>query len=462
MSKKKKSKHNSPSDAEILISHAEAMWESEISNFTRFENRGRLIVVSTTALLGFVTAVAIIGTPGKSLEALQHPASYYTSLMLLMSGYACIIYGVYSLIYSAKVFVAHGEEDAGSLPNPDQFADIGRHWWLTQPTIDTIEERYLLAIVVRRLRWFDGKQSWTSIWRMRFTRFFMERKIKNERELLYVEISKNKILHKLLCKKYEIYCRYGRPIPPDEGRVYKPAKDRGPRDIACIILAIELMIKQQELDRPHAKIAISEVINKSKKLRIMSKNYRIKLDKIGENGCKICRAKAAVKLKDHVTESILTNKAFIHSSLSRESKDFLHPPVVIKSSSYFLQFAEAFSWIYGGRSFFPPKIDNPTGSGRSYSELRRKSTNLNDVQWRSFASRYFAAQNLRSSNWNLWFRVKRAERAFLFSFSIIFIAFILVSMGEGLARSRLIDIAIFGYEKVINQPLDEVTSIKNR
>jgi len=125
---------------------------------------------------------------------------------------------------------------------------------------------------------------------------------------------------------------------------------------------------------------------------------------------------------------------------TRQIVDMMHPPQMVKSSSYYMQFAESYGWKFLGRNkAMPLAVANPTGSGRPHAELDPSTTKFTRAEWRVFTSTYFSAQDLRSRNWNLWFRIKRAEREFLLSFVVIFISFLLLSSGEGLARLKVIE-----------------------
>lgn len=398
-----------PSTPQLLIDHASQMWDAELEEFRRFTNRGRLILVSTTALLGFVSAVAIVARPGERLSEANGTA-FVLGLIFLVSGLVLISAGLFGLIRAATIYVNHGEEDAGSLPNPVHFGEIGDRWWVTQPTIDTIEERYLLALCIRRLAWIRKGSNWHRRITMRLKRSLAEYRVKKLRDQLFHALANNPDALQLAQRRYRKFIRYSKNNKSGQNTPrFTPLKNRGPRDMASMIIAIEVLVARRADPRATPK----------ETLKLIER-------KIGD-------------LVSRVESGRVSKDDFFRAKIDDHNVDLLHPALMVRASSYYLQFSEAFGWLYGGRCKHPITKRNPTGSRRAFSELDLSTTDaFDEPSWRVFISKYFAAQNFRSSNWNLWFRVKRAERRFLVSFWMIFASFLLLSVGEGI-MSMLIE-----------------------
>ncbi len=416
----------SAEDPALLLKHAEMMWDAEVRNFQRYDTRGKMIVASTTAMIGFISTIAIISNPSKSVVGLEG-AVFWASLSLLVVGFLFIVSGFYGLITSAMIFVNHNEEDAGSLPNPDQFAEIGELWWATQPTLGTVEERYVLALAVRRLTWITSRGSKLNKYRMRFLRWRCGRKVYRLRDQIFVELRNNESLFDYCKKRLERYFKYnGSQTDPPGMPTYASRRDRGPRDVASLILAIYIY----EQKRKQGRVAAKKIIDG------ITSDFRCFLRKVSDHKHCCCCSESGggdARYSEEIDKYIFPGSAFLGDG---RGADLLHPSIMVRSSSYYLQFAEAFSWRFLGKSKTVSGTENPTGSGRTYSVLdvrHLQACKFSEEQWRMFTSTYFAAQNLRSTNWNLWFRVKRAERRFLFSLSFVYLAFVFVSLGMGVA-----------------------------
>ena len=429
--------------ATFLIEHARSMWEAELGNFNRFTGRGRLIVVSTTALLGFVSAIAIVARPGEKLNDQADISTIVLGVSILIPGFILLCIGFFLLITSARIFVQHGEEDAGSLPNPVDFGRIGHQWWVTQPTIDTVEERYLMALAVRRLSWIQRTPRLLHYLPMKIRRRWYGLVFLIYRNLLFKAFRDKPKLRQAAEAEYCDWISY----KPNDGSTaeagFTPRKRRGPRDMASLIVAIELLAARDKHPgnlHKQIKFAKNNILSHMRDAKLWNSKATTSFFQY-EPATPPRSAGSNAQTANDETAAHDDKKAQGEKNLkSLEYVDLLHPQLVIRSSSYYLQFAEAFAFKNlgtGGKT----SDNNPTGSGRVFmdfdpSTLEGDADNVFDeITWRVFVSAYFAAQDLRSSNWNLWFRVKRAERRFLSSFFLILLAFILLTAAETLNRS---------------------------
>jgi|GEM_PF-4399903 len=113
--------------------------------------------------------------------------------------------------------------------------------------------------------------------------------------------------------------------------------------------------------------------------------------------------------------------------------------VAVLAPSFYLQYPKAFVERYGGQHETTSDTTNYAGEKQRFKDLDRKSQRSRDFPftprgWRPFISVYFSAQQLRVSNWNLWFRVKKAERRFVSAVFLIGAAVLLAILARGAAK----------------------------
>ncbi|GAB5496761.1 MAG: hypothetical protein Phyf2KO_18410 [Phycisphaerales bacterium] len=105
--------------------------------------------------------------------------------------------------------------------------------------------------------------------------------------------------------------------------------------------------------------------------------------------------------------------------------------VLIRSSAFYLQYADGFidEFLNGlgigemeyrfspkGMPYHAAKNTDPGLQGES------DANGLQPIAWRSMISAYYATQQLRTSNWNLWVRVKRCEHLFILGIVLVLTA----------------------------------------
>ncbi len=121
-----------------------------------------------------------------------------------------------------------------------------------------------------------------------------------------------------------------------------------------------------------------------------------------------------------------------------------HYPKMATSATYYLQFAEGFAvdrlGVYGPQRKQAKAADRDgriVDAGAPYRERAEPSPDsppgMTQWGWRIFTSTYITAQRLRSSNWNLWWRVRSCERFFVHGITLITIAFGIAAGCTGMA-----------------------------
>ncbi len=123
-----------------------------------------------------------------------------------------------------------------------------------------------------------------------------------------------------------------------------------------------------------------------------------------------------------------------------------HYPKMATSATYYLQFAEGFAvdrlGVYGHQRKQAKAADSKSdghlvNAGAPYRERAEPSADMppgmSQWEWRIFTSTYITAQRLRSSNWNLWWRVRSCERFFVHGITLITIAFGIAAGCTGMA-----------------------------
>ena len=410
------------SDADRLIQYANKCLDSCIEMYKRLIFRGRLIVVSTT---GILTLVATLLAASLDKISGAEADSITTALAIaLIPG----LFGLFKCVQASASYLLHGEEDTGALPNPVSFGNIGHGWWLTQPTVDTVEERYLPHALMLSLRWRKKRglflrnnvlRNIFHFYNMTYQRWKLARSIRS----ISKQLHRYPVFRKALMDKYRDLIQYG-----ENSHGVIGIRERGASDLANLISFVMIADIDKEFsdrsrfrkrnfcDEPHGKRVMQEYHQR------IENAARIDYVELVNKDCNTIAWLLELKLpetlhKDYA-ESINSrpDKYLMHKDL-----DILHHPVFVRGSQYYMQFSEEFGERECGNSIIREGKSNGTGSSRPYSflteeeleKLQDVSNGFSRVSWRIFMSTYYAAQDKRSSNWNTWYRVKFSERRFI-------------------------------------------------
>ena len=390
------------------------MWASEIENYYRFTGRGRLIVGATAAILAFASAAVFLGSPEDIIKAATSVKNMYLQYIIramIVLGAVLILFGLLTCILSAARYIIHAEEDSGYLSKKSDFRAMNGYWWLRQPTAETVEEYYFMRSLIHSLPWKTRRlgyyhpgnliQRASRSWH-KFLLFLAWRSLAKSIE--NAPVNTNNTQNGTEAANAELQ-KWLKDVSGD-----RPIRHRGPYELAA--LGIGLHILKEEYRRKDTEF--EQAISISNKIRMLVKD---------------------IKNKKHTAPTAFLPKIKQRPKDKRVASklEMLSPEVLVKSSSYYMQFSEEHAYLYAGGKYSAerqgiPKapiakrqwIDFDESSARK--DARKKKvppTFLDANDWRVLTSVYYAAQDLRSTNWNVWYRVKISER--LFVYGVLFI-----------------------------------------
>lgn len=423
----------SESDADRLIKYASYCLDSCMEMYKRLIFRGRLIVVSTTGILTLVAtllAASLDKISGSGPNSITVPLAW-----ALLPG----LFGLFKCIQASSTYLLHGEEDTGALPNPVSFGNIGRGWWLTQPTIDTVEEKYLISSLLFTIRWRKrrGRLFRYSVPR-NIAHYFMlnykNHQLKKSIRVLSKHIHRYSDFHRCLMDYYRLTIAYDDENEPDQGYGVVGIRERGATDLAHLISFIIIADIDRKLSdrRRLGKINNDDVAHGKR----VFDEYRRRIADI-DNAPYILTVDETIEATKENTIELWMKILNLPDELQRDYRgkvnetpddylmhkdlDILHHPIFVRGSQYYMQFSEEFGRNECGISVMQTGENNLTGSSRPFSRmtggmleaLRESDPGHSRTSWRIFMSTYYAAQDKRSANWNTWYRVKLSERHFI-------------------------------------------------
>ncbi len=415
-------------ELELLTEHAQRMWQAEQDNHKWLSLRGRVVVASTSGLLGFVAIGLIVAGADSKLNLLAGVGGAGDLLFWvgIVSAFG-IAFGLLVCILSVVLYVWHAEEDSGVLRARSDFGNVGKHHFETQPTLLSVYAPYLFEVVLRedRMRLISraikrigccSKGYWLGMrWRWRWT----VREEARRRHAPPGRLARG--VSWVLARRPASWLARGtswtmarRPArwlaPPARwlGRVLRWGWVRAvyvfwilrqPVFFLVPMLRPSLLARRA-MNQVYREYIVSVYERKQRRQEFI---YEVEKDRAERLGYPYehDHIDAMPKLNGHYAEPLT------------------------RTSSYYLQFAEAFCHRYLGRQRMAEE-----GTGRndfSFFDLDRLSpalSTLRPVGWRVLISTYFSAQQMRSSNWNLWYRVRRSERWFalgLVSVAVFFV-----------------------------------------
>ena len=383
-------------DVGTLIEHAERMLKTEEREAEKLINRGRLLVGSTSGLLGFVAIGLIVAGADFTLNLLPFEKQQKLFGYLSLAGTTGIAIGLLTCISAVIAFVVHDEEDSGVLNSRIDFGPIGRMYAATQPNIGSVSPSYIFLSILRHEKGLIGRFFFLYLFRHFWRGFF-----KGARDRIIW--SWNRAKHGKFPAARWIAC----PL-------YWGLWFLG-QIIATILPGTRLSrFVRRRIDDEY----LSWIIRQSEQ--------SFEWD-------------AFIEAQMNESEKHKLVVRYSYRSERPTRPDQAHHPVLAQSTGYYLQFSEGFAEKWLGRATGAKnetEIREPVGT---YFELDERTLlpsgpRFHEPTWRTFISTYFTAQQRRSKNWNLWFRVRRAERIFTFGILIIAGAFILTAISGELVR----------------------------
>ncbi len=404
-------------ELELLTEHAQRMWQAEQDNHKWLSLRGRVVVASTSGLLGFVAIGLIVAGADSKLNLLADSSN--ASNLLFWIGIVSalgIALGLLVCILSVVLYVRHAEEDSGVLRARSDFGNVGKHHFETQPTLMSVYAPYLFEVVLRedRTRWpsrFLKRAGcfrngyWLALrWRWAWT-------VQEEARPRQKPTWRSLLWHLWL---------HGHPRVHRGVRALRWAWVRAVYAFWCVrqpVFFLVPMLRPSILAR-----------------RAMNQVYREYIVSVYERMRR--RHGFIYTVEKERAEHLGYPYEHDHIDAMPKLNGHYAEPLT-RTSSYYLQFAEGFCHRYLGRQRM---AEEGTGrQGIAYFDLDRLSpalSTLRPVGWRVLISTYFSAQQMRSANWNLWFRVRRSERRFALGLLLV-AGFFVVNATNGIVIQRM-------------------------
>ena len=447
------------SDSDRLIAYSDNCYATAMSMHQRLVFRGRLIVISTSAILT-VTAALL----GVNVDKISE--NYPKSFTALSIAFVIGTVGLFRCTQASYTYLLHGEEDTGTLPNPVSFGRIGRGWWLTQPTVDTVEERYLPRALLLSLRWTKAMPRWLQPIRNTFHHFRLSvsgATLDFRVRSLASHLRKYPCLRTRLQEEYRLLLQYDDQASCLSGEMSRypishgimGIRDRGPTDLSYLISFIIMADIDRSMGRPsdielrtatsqnHAKNVLSEFRRRIK--NSIKVAYRTRDSRTETHPATVAAGDlfiATLGLPDSLQGR--KNKNWTSDFIYQSDIDILHHPIFVRSPGYYQQLSEEFALREIHSAGVVDGIGNATGSMRPFSilenqelkKLKKTKQGHTRVSWRILVSTYFAAQDQRSANWNTWYRVKSSERLYIEGlcwvlFSLMFTAIVIAAGSAG-------------------------------
>ncbi|MGD1916075.1 MAG: hypothetical protein ACFCBV_07800 [Phycisphaerales bacterium] len=381
-------------ELELVTGHAQRMWQAEMDNHKWLSLRGRVVIASTSGLLGIVAIGLIVAGADAKLNLLAGAgASGDVMFWVGIVSAVGIALGLLACISSVVLYIWHTEEDSGILRTRSDFGNIGRHHFDTQPTIFSVYTPYLFEEILR-----DERRAMLGrfLKRYEWVRFGLRR-----------------------AKRWQMRWLV-------DG--YRKHEDRGQRDPDKRRMRRELWLWYR-----FQWIAIAAPVFRPSNIARRSVNigYREYIERVYQG---MSYRRRFIGMRERVETSP------DHDDDNLDTLGTLNPTYaepLTRTSSYYLQFAEGFCHRYLGRH--RDNLPCPTGrDGITYFDLEQQTpamAALRPVGWRVLTSTYFAAQQMRSANWNLWYRVRRSERRFALGLLLV-AGFFVVNATNGILIQR--------------------------
>lgn len=376
-------------ELKLLMEHADRMWNAEEESRRRLSLRGRVVVASTSGLLGFIAIGLIVAGSDSKLNLVTDADLQRWFTIFTVIGTGGIAIGLLACIRAVITYVAHTEEDSGVHRVQTDFNAISANYHDIRPDLYTVcpsyafltalhaEKGYLLGYFFHARVFFAGFV--TGI-RIRY-RWSIKRGGSHLKSAPYFLIYTCFQLASFLlpgtrCSRF-LRHSIDRSYLNWVIRYMNRANDK------------RFFVREQLRDIQHAEV-------KAKSTSKVKKTDRpIKMPYLEED---------------------------VDSTKPQHMRVLAHAP------SYFLQFDRSFTAENLGRP------NTPKQKSESFEfdpdSVPVEGVPLRNVTWRAFISTYFAAQHLRACNWNLWFRVRKTERLFAFGLSVVAFSFI-ITAGTG-------------------------------
>jgi len=406
-----------------LIAHAKAMYKMEREGLGALRLRGRLILTANFAVLAASGTIAGVLVKSAGQISIVTACIFLASLILSLR--------------AAFAYLTHPEDQGGVLKVHTSFASIAPRWTTIQPSTLTVSAEYLFEAVMRELR--------MNVWqRFRLMNRTIGRGIRIQNE--------NRRGHTLaiwVFFRWQLFPLLLIPRAPSE----RVATDL---EYAFRAEAITLLACADEFGRTvfepkwPCRFRLNLVRDAVYRMRLLGHGPRVIREKVevseqfgGPDFMQLLK-----RIREHPSPE-QTNRNRGDSTPAMPNTDGwedekpshcttpydpLHPNLIVQSSTFYLQFSEA-HWIENYYDFSNIENLHEATSRRrqeSYDSKGSQADSLNIIEYihyreprdppslksdartwhlrnRIVMSWYFAAQELRTKKWNLWYLIRKTE-----------------------------------------------------
>jgi len=375
--------------------------------------------------LAFLAAILAVGNPVSvflhiSYDERQVPASVASIASMLF------IFGLTSCLLSVIAYLSHHEDESHLLKINTSFLQMGKMWHRIQPTIYTVDPAYLFETVLAKRPTKYPVRPFAHLFTPVITRWLIihsgiRRHIKDNNRK----------------RKRHIRLAMLSPTRPETPR---PTADRWLNDKVPperICTASCYLCRTILVD--HIGPFITTFI--------ITAWYQFPGTRIPSMFRDVIHKKFVLWSRQRLLERFIhdTGKSYSHTLNTRSHSgathtdyeamaiSITHPSFMAQSDTYYSQLSEGFclhnigitkdAKIYLPDDTYYQEAPIPLREEDSIDEGRLGI--FSKYTWRVFVSEYISAQQLRTKNWNLHFRVKQSERLFRLGFILIVSGFVL-------------------------------------
>lgn len=356
-------------DVDALIDHAKRMKDGEATFAGELSTRGRLVVASVSGLLGFVAITLVVAGPAAVLGMLNTDRGWdmitSTLVLFFVLGSGVLLTGVWTCVLSIAWHLRHQEEDDSVGDQSPAFEQLHESWFNLEPRPESVCPLYLAECVLHKR--FDG-----SI-------LDMGKRRRSRRQILPpFERPTYRTLRELRRNKTR---KEGRPTWAHLFAVWLIWQRHYPHWIVYFLTGgLWPRISASCSAREHV-LSMMPALNEE--LRIAASDP------------------SSAESSGGVYRDV-SRKTYSTSGLKHIDR------LMVVSPLYYLQLDPGFLSNHVG-VFAPPAESQPF---RIYSQSSSK-LEWTESSFRVFTSLYVSAQRMRVRNWNLWWRIKCAERLFV-------------------------------------------------
>lgn len=404
-------------DVDRLIEYSKRLNDAERDVEDRLSDRGRLVVARCVGILG-ILGIALYFSPTRSLDVLYNDG-VPVSTALAKLALSLIAIGLLHNLCSAIVYLNHHEDESRNIYNRTSLSEMASRWFRIQPSTDHVRESYLFETLVRDV---STKQLASSLGLCSSRPVVWLAPLAIRWRICFVAISKQcvaRYIEKALItgeaadssenrRKYRKQCSTATAGRPRRLRVPLKLKI----GVISTVVFLWYLIPGTHILRFCRDLVRSGFRHANRKILrdIVAEYYLQTYGRYKADGQFIVLGRdfRGGQELEWTREQLITQVV-------------MNPHHMVVSRTYYGQLSEGFCIRVIGRAdvvkthsvLLPHEDGQKLEFFVEREELvpgERSLLDMTDVQWRIIVSEYVSAQQLRTRNWNLHYRVKQAER----------------------------------------------------